>query len=169
MKDNISLIGAAAENNAIGYRGLIPWHIREDFQYFKRITMGHPVIMGLGTWRSFSERCLPGRRNLVVTDQPLTEADRASGAEFFGTPDEALAAAAGAREIFIIGGGMMYRQMIDRADRVYVTRIHTVVEPADTFFPVIDPEKWVETLRSIRYHDEASGLDYTFLLYEKRK
>jgi dihydrofolate reductase len=125
--------------------------------------------MGLGTWRSFSEHCLPGRRNMVVSDQPLTEADRASGAEFFSTPDEALAAAAGSREIFIIGGGMMYRQMIERADRVYVTRIHTVVEPADAFFPEIDPERWVETLRSIRYHDEASGLDYTFLLYEKRK
>jgi dihydrofolate reductase len=105
----------------------------------------------------------------VVTDQPLTEADKNSGAEFYSSPETALEAAAGSGEIFIIGGGMMYRQMIDRADRVYVTRIHTVVEPADAFFPVIDPEKWVETLRSIRYHDEASGLDYTFLLYEKRK
>ena len=169
MKDTISLIGAAAENNAIGYRGLIPWHIRADFQYFKRTTMGHPVIMGLATWRSFHDRCLPGRRNLVVTDQPLTEADRASGAEFFSTPDEALAAAAGSGEIFIIGGGMMDRQMIERADRVFVTRIHTVVEPADAFFPAIDPARWEETFRSIRYHDEASGFDYTFLLYEKRK
>ena len=169
MKDTISLIGAAAENNAIGYRGLIPWHIRADFQYFKRTTMGHTMIMGLGTWRSFHERCLPGRRNLVVTDQPLTEADRASGAEFFASPDEALAAAAGSGEIFIIGGGMMYRQMITRADRVYVTRIHTVVEPADAFFPEIDPEVWQEVLRSIRYHDEASGFDYTFLMYERRK
>ena len=169
MKDTISLIGAAAENNAIGYRGLIPWHIRADFQYFKCTTMGHPVIMGLATWRSFHDRCLPGRRNMVVTDQPLTEADRASGAEFFSSPDEALAAAAGSGEIFIIGGGMMYRQMIERADRVFVTRIHTVVEPADAFFPAIDPALWEETFRSIRYHDEASGFDYTFLLYEKRK
>ena len=92
MKDTLNLIGAAAENNAIGYRGLIPWHIRADFQYFKRITMGHPVIMGLATWRSFNGRCLPGRRNLVVTDQPPTEADLASGAAFFSSPDEALAA-----------------------------------------------------------------------------
>jgi dihydrofolate reductase len=71
--------------------------------------------------------------------------------------------------LFIIGGGMMYRQMIARADRVYVTRIHTVVEPADAFFPDIDPAQWQEVLRSIRYHDEASGFDYTFLLYERRK
>ena len=169
MKDTLNLIGAAAENNAIGYRGLIPWHIRADFQYFKRITMGHPVIMGLATWRSFNGRCLPGRRNLVVSDQPPTEADLASGASFFASPDEALAAAAGAGEIFIIGGGMMYRQMITRADRVYVTRMHTVVEPADAFFPEIDPEVWEEVLRSIRYHDEASGFDYTFLMYERRK
>ena len=169
MKDTLNLIGAAAENNAIGYRGLIPWHIRADFQYFKRITMGHPVIMGLATWRSFNGRPLPGRRNLVVTDQPPTEADLCSGATFYASPDEALAAAAGAGEIFIIGGGMMYRQMISRADRVYVTRIHTVIEPADAFFPEIDPALWQETLRSIRYHDEASGLDYTFLMYERRK
>ncbi|MCR5710051.1 MAG: dihydrofolate reductase [Bacteroidales bacterium] len=169
MKDILSLIGAAAENDAIGYRGLIPWHIRADFQYFKRTTMGHPVIMGLATWRSFNERCLPGRRNLVVTDQPLTEADKASGAEFFRSPDEALEAAAGSGEIFIIGGGMMYRQMIVRADRVYVTRIHTVVEPADAFFPPVDPDIWQEIFRSIRYHDEESGYDYTFLLYERRK
>ena len=169
MKDTLNLIGAAAENNAIGYRGLIPWHIRADFQYFKRITMGHPVIMGLATWRSFNGRCLPGRRNLVVSDQPPTDADLMSGASFFASPDEALAAAAGAGEIFIIGGGMMYRQMITRADRVYVTRIHTVVEPADAFFPEINPEIWQEVLRSIRYHDEASGFDYTFLMYERRK
>ena len=169
MKDTISLIGAAAENNAIGYRGLIPWHIRADFQYFKRTTMGHTMIMGLGTWRSFHERCLPGRRNLVVTDQPLTEADKASGAEFFASPETALEAASGSGEIFIIGGGMMYRQMIDRADRVYVTRIHAVVEPADAFFPAIDPDLWQETFRSIRYHDDESGFDYTFLLYERRK
>ena len=168
MKDSISLIGAAAENNAIGYRGLIPWHIRADFQYFKRITMGHPVVMGLATWRSFNGRPLPGRRNLVVSDQPLTEADLASGAEFFTSPEAALEAAAGSGQIFIIGGGMMYRQMITRADRVYVTRIHTVVERADAFFPEIDPALWKEVLRSIRYHDEESGFDYTFLLYERR-
>ena len=64
---------------------------------------------------------------------------------------------------------MMYRQMIDRADRVYVTRIHAEVEPADAFFPAIDPERWQETFRSIRYHDDESGFDYTFLLYERRK
>lgn len=168
MKDTLILIGAAAENNAIGYRGLIPWHIRADFQYFKRITMGHPVVMGLATWRSFNGKPLPGRRNLVVSDQPLTEADLASGAEFFTSPDAALEAAAGSGQIFIIGGGMMYRQMIVRADRVYVTRIHTVVEPADAFFPEIDPALWKEVLRSIRYHADESGFDYTFLLYERR-
>ncbi len=168
MKDTLILIGAAAENDAIGYKGLIPWHIRADFQYFKRITMGHPVVMGLATWRSFNGKPLPGRRNLVVSDQPVTEADRASGAEFFPSPDAALVAAAGSGQIFIIGGGMMYRQMIAKADRVYVTRVHTVVEPADAFFPAIDPDLWQEILRSIRYHDEASGFDYTFLVYERR-
>ena len=168
MKETLSLIVAAAENGAIGYRGGMPWHISADFRYFKRTTLGHPVVMGRSTWRSLGGRCLPGRRNLVVTRSPLDEADRTSGAAFFSSIDEALTAAAGTGEIFVIGGGSLYRQTLERAGRIYLTRIHTVVEPADTFFPDLDPAHWAEVLRSIRYHDTASGLDYTFLVHERR-
>ena len=167
--DTISLIVAAAENGAIGYQGGMPWHISADFRYFRRTTLGHPVVMGRGTWRSLGGRCLSGRRNLVITRSPLTEAERASGAEFYPSPGEALSAAAGAGEIFIIGGGSLYRQTMEYAHRIYLTRIHADVEPADTFFPEIDPVCWAEVLRSICYHDEASGFDYTFLVYERRK
>lgn len=167
--DTISLIVAAAENGAIGFQGGMPWHLPADFRYFKRTTMGHPVVMGRGTWRSLRGRCLPGRRNMVVTRSPLTEADLASGAVFYASPDEALAAAAGAGEIFVIGGGSLYRQLLERAGRVYLTRVHAVVEPADTFFPELDSAVWAEVLRSIRYHDDPSGLDYTFFVYERRK
>lgn len=167
--DTVSLIVAAAENGAIGYQGGMPWHISADFKYFKRTTIGHPIIMGRATWRSLGCRCLSGRRNLVLTRSPLTEADRASGAEFYPSVSEALSAAAGAGEIFIIGGGSLYRQTLERAGRVYLTRVHTVVENADTFFPEIDSASWTEVLRSILYRDDASGLEYTFFIYERRK
>ena len=167
--DTLSFIVAAAENGAIGYQGQMPWHIPADFRYFKRTTMGHPVVMGRATWRSIGARCLPGRQNLVVTRSPLTESDTASGALFFPTPEAALDAVQGSGEIFIIGGGSLYRQLFDRAGRIYLTRIHTVVEPADTYFPDLDPAVWKEVLRSVRYHDDVSGFDYTFLVYERRK
>ena len=168
MKDTLSLIGAAAENNAIGYRGLIPWHIRADFQYFKRTTMGHTMIMGLGTWRSFHERCLPGRRNIVVTDQPLTEADKNSGAEFYSSPETALEAAAGDGEIFIIGGGMIYEQFLPMADKLYLTVINKDFE-ADTFFPIINFNNW--ELSEIQIIDDDPQIDcsYRFELWEKKR
>lgn len=169
MKDTISLIVAASDNGAIGYQGRMPWHIPADFRWFKRTTMGHPVVMGRGTWRSLDCRCLPGRRNIVVTGSPLDEADRTSGATFCASPDEALAAAAGTGEIFIIGGGMLYRQMFGQADRIYLTRIHVTLNEADTFFPELDPALWNEVLRSISYRDEATGWDYEFLIYERKR
>lgn len=165
--DTISLIAAVADNGAIGARGGMPWHISADFKYFKRTTLGHPVVMGRGTWRSLGCKCLKGRSNLVVTRSPLSEQDLLSGAVFYPSVEEALEAAQGSGEVFIIGGGMLFKQMIGRAGRLYLTRVHTTVEDADTFFPEVDPEQWKEVLRSIPYRDEASGLDFEFLVYEK--
>lgn len=166
--DTISLIVAASDNDAIGYQGQMPWHLPADFRWFKRTTLGHPVVMGRGTWRSIGGRCLPGRRNIVVTRSPIDEADRASGALFCASIDEALAAGAGSGEIFIIGGGMLYQQTFARADRIYLTRIHVELEKADTFFPTLDPAEWNEVLRSIPYRDDKTGWDYEFLIYERK-
>lgn len=164
---NLSLIGAAAENNAIGFKGCIPWHLTGDFKYFKNVTSGHTVIMGLATWISLPRKPLPGRRNIVVSNVPVSEADLNSGAEFFPDLDSALKSAENDGEVFAIGGGMIYRQTIKVAGRVYLTRVHTVVEPADTFFPVVEPDLWRETSRSEVQHDEASGLDYEFIVYDR--
>lgn len=166
--DTISLIVAASDNSAIGYQGQMPWHLPADLRWFKRTTMGHPVVMGRATWRSLGCRCLPGRRNYVVTRSPLTEADLASGAVFCPSVEAAFAEAAGTGEIFVIGGGMLYRQTFEQAGRIYLTRIHTVLEQADTFFPELDPADWKEVLRSISYRDEATGWDYEFLIYERK-
>lgn len=165
---NLSLIGAAAENWAIGYKGAIPWHISEDFKYFKKVTKGHTVIMGLATWISLPSKPLPGRRNLVVSNVPVSEEDLASGAEFFPSLEAALEAAGTQEEVFAIGGGMIYRQTIKLAGKVYLTKVHTVVEPADTFFPEVEAELWQEVSRSELLHDEPSGLDFEFIVYERK-
>ena len=166
--DTISLIAAVAEDGAIGRRGGMPWHIPHDFKYFKRTTMGHPMLMGRGTWRSLGGRALPGRRNMVITRSPLSQEDLDSGAEFYASIEEALEAAIGSGEIFVIGGGLLFKEVIERAGRLYITRVHTTVDDADAFFPEWDPVQWKEVLRSIPYHDTKSNLDYEFLIYEKR-
>ena len=165
---NLSLIGAAADNWAIGYKGCIPWHISEDFKYFKSVTKGHTVIMGLATWISLPNKPLPGRRNLVVSNVPVSEEDLASGAEFFPSLDAALEAAGTEEEVFAIGGGMIYRQTIVQAGKVYLTKVHTTVEPADTFFPVVEEKDWNLISGSGMLHDEKSGLDFEFLVYERK-
>lgn len=166
---NLSLIGAAALNWAIGYKGCIPWHISADFKYFKSVTSGHTVIMGLGTWISLDSKPLPGRRNLVVSDRPATFAELETGAEFFPTLDAALESAGTQEEVFCIGGGMMYRQTLPLAGKVYLTRVHTNVDPADTFFPEVRDSEWKEESRSDLFHDEKSGLDFEFIVYTRKR
>ena len=165
---NLSLIGAAALNWAIGYKGCIPWHISADFKYFKSVTSGHTVIMGLGTWISLPNKPLPGRRNLVVSDRPATGEELSTGVEFFSSLEAALESAGTQEEVFCIGGGMMYRQTLPLAGKVYLTRVHTNVEPADTFFPVVSEAEWNEDSRSELFHDEKTGLDFEFLVYSRK-
>ncbi len=167
--DTINLIAAAADNMAIGSKGRMPWHISADFKYFKRTTMSHTVVMGWRTWLSLGCKPLPGRRNIVISREPASEADLATGAEFHPSLDAALEAASGDGEIFIIGGGVIYSRSIDRADRIYLTRVHTVVEDADTFFPQLEDGSWNEVMRSIQYSDSKSCLDYEFIVYERKR
>ena len=126
-----------ADNGVIGVGGGLPWHLPEDLKHFKRLTMGHTVIMGRRTWDEVG-RPLPGRRNIVVTRQP---GFRASGAEVAGSVDEAIARAAGEGEVFVIGGGEVYRQALPVAGRLVLTHVHARVE-GDTTFPQIAPEDW---------------------------
>ena len=162
----ISLIVAAAANMAIGRKGGIPWHISEDFKYFKSVTLGHTVIMGYGTWASMGCKPLPGRRNIVLTSR--WEAMSADGAEFLPGIDAALEATRGEDEVFFIGGGTVYRQALPYADKVYLTEIHTIIEDADTFFPSLDPTSWQLVSRSGIKTDEKSGLSFEFVVYERR-
>ncbi len=155
----ISLIVAAAENNVIGLDGELPWHLPADLRHFKNTTMGHPVIMGRRTWESF-EGGLPGRRCIVVSRNPDLVLEGAATATSL---EEALECAGEAEEIFIAGGGEIYRLAIERglADRILLTRIHTAIE-GDATFPPLDPDVWQCDSSDRREPDERNEYACTF-------
>lgn len=128
----VSMIAAVARNGAIGKDGNQPFFIKDDLQHFKQLTLGHPIIMGRKTFEALPKGALPGRRNIVLT---RNAAFHAPGAEVVSTPEQALALCAEADEVFIIGGGEIYRLFMPLAQRIYLTEIDAEVPDADTFFP----------------------------------
>lgn len=160
------IIVAVADNMAIGRGNDLPWHISEDLKRFKSLTSEHPVIMGRRTYESLG-RPLPKRTNIVVTrgfDAPEGVLQAGSLEEAF-TIAEGLVPADG--RCFVIGGGQLYAAAMESADRLFITEVHTKVDDADTFFPDIDPEKWIAGERSAVLHDEKSGLDFEFVTYTR--
>lgn len=128
----VKMIAAVCRNGAIGRGGDLLFHISDDLKRFKALTMGHPIIMGRKTFESFPKGPLPGRRNIVISRQK----DYApAGAEIYDSPEAALEACSDASEVFVIGGGEIYRKFIDRADELELTEIDAAPADADTFFP----------------------------------
>lgn len=158
------LIVAVSDNGAIGVAGDMPWHIGEDLKYFKKVTMGCPVIMGRKTYESIG-RPLPGRDNIVITGRP--EAFDGLPVRCAASLSEAFDAAAGAGRVFVIGGARVYADAVDIVDRMYITRVHTVVADADAFFPEPDPGRWKEEFRSETMTDEESGISFEFTVYSR--
>lgn len=162
MKTKISLIVAVAENGIIGTGGTMPWHITEDFAHFKAVTLGHSVVMGRKTYESIG-RPLPRRRNIVITRNSDL---RIEGCEMATSLEGALAMCEGEEEVFVIGGGEIYRQAMPLSDKLYITHVGVEVE-GDTRFPTIDPEIW----REVRREEFARGKDFdhpfAFVDYEK--
>jgi dihydrofolate reductase len=136
----ISLIVALDENGAIGRQNSLPWHLSTDLKRFRLLTLGHHILMGRRTWESVG-RALPGRTSLVITRQPEYIAE---GAFIFSTLESALAFAReqGENEIFIIGGAEIFRESLLIADRIYLTRVHTLTPDADVFFPGFNLTDW---------------------------
>jgi len=160
----ISIIVAIAENYAIGRNNNLLWHIPEDLKRFKRITTGHKIIMGKRTFESLPYRPLKNRTNIVISDIP---GDSYDGCTMAYSIDEALQHCGPEEECFVIGGGMVYRQFMPLADKLYITWVHREFE-ADTFYPEIDPETWEETEREEGL-DEGPGFTYSFVTYTRRK
>ncbi len=158
----VSIIVAASANNVIGKDGKLPWNIPEDLKHFKKITSGHPIVMGRTTYESLPIKPLPNRRNIVLTHNPEYKAD---GAEVFLTMSSAFAAIKDQHEeIFIIGGGNLYRQSMQMADKIYLTRVHRDYE-GDTYFPDI-PSNFEEIHREDQQQHDPP---FSFITYEKKK
>lgn len=160
----ISIIVAVAENYAIGKKGDLLCHMPADLKHFKTITSGHTVMMGERTFLSLPKHPLPNRRNIVLTD---VQGKTFEGAETVYSIDEMIQCC-NDEEAFVIGGGMVYRQMMERADKLYITHIHHSWEDADTFFPVIDPKIWKQISAERHSADENNPYDYTFAEYGRR-
>ena len=140
----ISMIVARSRNHVIGRDNQMPWKISADLQFFKRVTMGHPVVMGRKTWESIG-RPLPGRRNIVVSRNAQLQL---TGAEVAGSLDEALDRLSESSRVFVIGGEQLFKQAFGKADRLYITEIEMDVEGGDTFFEVPDQASWKEIERT---------------------
>ncbi len=161
----ISIIVAASDNNVIGNKGKLPWSLAADMKRMKQLTMGHPLIMGRKTHESIG-RALPGRRNIVITSQKVSY----PGCEVVPSLEAALAAVKDdpSGEAFIFGGGEIYKQAMDTADRIYLTRVHATVE-GDAFFPVIDLAFWKETERVDHPADAQNQFPFSFMTFERRQ
>ena len=140
----ISMIVARSRNHVIGRDNQMPWKISADLQFFKRVTMGFPVIMGRKTWESIG-RPLPGRRNIVVSRNPDLILN---GAELASSVDEALNRLSETPRVFVIGGEQLFTQAFPKADQLYITEIEMDVEGGDTFFKVPNPDEWLEVERT---------------------
>ena len=162
----ISAIVAAANNNAIGINNDLPWHLPEDLKYFKRTTMGKPVLMGRKSFDSVG-RPLPGRTNIVVT---RNNDFYHSGVEIANSIADGitLAHSLNVEELFIIGGSNIYDQTKDLWDRLYLTKVDTVIENATAFFPELNWDNWVLTSEEPHHKDDNNKFDYNFCLYERK-
>ena len=161
----ISIIVAIAENYAIGKKGDLLCHLPADLKHFKEITSGKTVLMGERTFYSLPKHPLPNRRNIVLTD---VKGKTFEGAEAVYSLEELCAKVQGEEEAFVIGGGMVYRQMMPKADKLYITHIHHSWEDADTFFPEIKEDEWKLISSEEHKADEKNPYDFTFCTYNRR-
>ena len=166
------MIAAVADDLAIGRDNALLWHISADMKYFRRTTMGCPVIMGFRTWESIG-RPLPGRLNIVITrhhfDAPDTVLQVPDVASAIAEAEKHLSAAGTVPEkCFIMGGAKTYERAMQYADALYITHVHTTVPDADAFFPAIDPAIWEKTSDTDIETDPENGLAYSFAVYRRR-
>ena len=162
-KPRLTLIVARARNGVIGRNGTIPWRLPEELAYFKRTTMGHPIVMGRHTWQSIG-RPLPGRRSIVVS---RTAGFSAPGADVVPSLDAALELAGDVPEVFVIGGEKLYEEAAPRAQRMLVTELDADFE-GDTYFPRPDPRYWIATQRERIEPTPTRPFAFEYVVYDRR-
>lgn len=161
----ITLIAAIAENNALGKDNKMMWHLPDDFKHFKTRTSGHYIIMGRKTFESFPS-ALPNRTSVIITRQSDYKAPE--GCIVVGSLDEAIKACPQDEEVFVIGGGEIYNQSIEIADKLDLTRVHAAFDDADAFFPKIDQKKWELINQVFHPKDEKHKYDMAFQIFIRR-
>lgn len=157
------IVAVMARTGAIGRKGELIYRLSPDMRHFKDTTMGHPIVMGRKTFESFPNGALPGRRNIVVSRRGMDHTPE--NVEVYSTPEEALAAAAtDGKEIFVIGGGEIYRQLFRKAARLVLTEIDAPTpNDADTFFPEVRDHEWKIESDSGKLEDPKTGVNYRFI------
>lgn len=160
----ITLIVAMSDDRVIGRGGKLPWHLSADLQRFKRLTMGHTIVMGRKTYESIG-RPLPGRTSVVISRQ----ADyRPEGVHVATSLDAALQRAVDDDEVFIVGGAQIYEQALPRVDRLAITRVHARLE-GDTFFPELNMDHWRLVEETHHEADAKNPHATTFQIYERTR
>ena len=162
-KSELTIIAAAAENNALGKDNQLIWSLPNDMQRFKRLTLGHHIIMGRKTFESFPKP-LPNRTHIVITNQKNYKVPE--GVLVVNSLEAALKKVNHDVQPFIIGGGQIYKQAMAVADKIELTRVHATFD-ADAFFPEIDASNWKEIGRSFHKKDDKNEYDYSFITYER--
>ena len=161
----ISLIAAMTDEKVIGIDNRLPWRLPADMQWFRRHTLGKPIIMGRKTFESFGSKPLPERTNIVITRD---EDYQAAGAVVVHSIDAALQAAGAVDEVMIIGGASFYEQMLPRAQRLYLTFVHASII-GDAWFPDIDFTQWQEIERHDNQADEKNPYAHSFCIFERKQ
>jgi len=159
----LTIIVAMAENRVIGRDGGLPWHLPADLKRFRRLTMGHAIILGRRTYQSIG-RPLPGRRMIVLSGDPGFQPPEATVVPSLSA---AIEAAGDDEEIFIVGGAQLYEQALPQADRMLITRVQATI-PGDTFFPEFDEDQW-ELVDQQAYPADREPYAYAFEEYRRRK
>lgn len=160
----LTIIAAAAENNALGKDNDLVWHLPDDFKRFKKLTTGHHIIMGRKTFESFPQP-LPNRTHVVITRQQ--DYDNENCIVVHNLKD-ALAFASKDEQPFIIGGGEIYKQSLSYADKIELTRVYGEFE-ADTYFPELDMNDWELVHEEFHEKDEKHNYAFSYLTYERKK
>jgi dihydrofolate reductase len=164
LHPHISIIVATDEENGIGKDNQLMWHLPKDLKFFKNTTSGHPVIMGRKTYDSVG-RPLPNRRNIIITRQKDLKID---GVEVFNEFEKAVKACADEDEVFIVGGGEIYKQALPFTDKIYLTKVHRKFN-ADAFFPEFNKEEWKLISKEDHEQDEKHAFSFSFLTFVRVK
>lgn len=163
---NLSLLVAADENNGIGTQGDQPFYIGDDLKRFKKLTSENTILMGRKTFESLPRGALPNRRNIVLSRQKSWSPE---GCEVITHPDELGKISSPEENIFVIGGGEVYRLFLPKAQRIYMTRVHHAFDGIDTWFPELSKEYWTPEQSEGPFTDTKSGLAYSYINYRRKQ